>query len=47
MLPHQEMIGAVFTTSDLVQHVGAGRSEVLVAIAAGNDQHVAGVDAAV
>jgi len=34
------MVGAVLAASDLAQRVGTGVAEVLIAIAAGNDQRV-------
>jgi len=34
------MVGAVLASGDLAQRVGTGVAEVLVAIAAGNDQGV-------
>lgn len=47
LLPHQKVIGAVFAASDLVHCAGASVTEIFVAIAAGDDEHVARVDAAV
>lgn len=37
LLPHQEMIGAVFSSSHFIDCIGACVSKVLKAIATGND----------